>query len=53
MTMTAETAPPKPVRAKLGRDDFVMRGYMAVIALYLVIALALPLWAMLSKSAST
>src|SRR3546814_4089526 len=30
-----------------------MRGFMVVIALYLVIALALPLYVMLSKSFST
>ncbi|HSF95362.1 MAG TPA: putative 2-aminoethylphosphonate ABC transporter permease subunit [Thermohalobaculum sp.] len=55
MTATAEALPPKgrPLRARLGRDDWIMRGYMGVIALYLVIALALPLYAMLSKSFST
>ena len=43
MTATTETALPKgrPLKAKLGRDDVVMRGYMAVIALYLIVALAL------------
>ncbi|MHA1523845.1 MAG: putative 2-aminoethylphosphonate ABC transporter permease subunit, partial [Alphaproteobacteria bacterium] len=40
----------KPV---LSRDDWVMRAFMGVIALYLIIALALPLYAMLSKSFST
>jgi len=51
----AAAAPAKgrPLRARLGRDDLVMRGFMAVIALYLVIGLALPLYAMLSKSFST
>ncbi|HEY9550289.1 MAG TPA: putative 2-aminoethylphosphonate ABC transporter permease subunit [Kiloniellaceae bacterium] len=51
----AEAPLPKgrTLRAKLGRDDLVMRGFMAVIALYLVVALALPLYAMLSKSFST
>ena len=59
MTVTAEAALPKarpegkPLKARLGRDDFVMRGFMAVIALYLIVALALPLYAMLSKSFST
>ena len=43
----------KPLKPKLGRDEFAMRGFMVVIALYLVIALALPLYAMLSKSFST
>jgi iron(III) transport system permease protein len=38
------------IRPKLGRDDFLLRAVMAVIGLYLLITLALPLWAMLSKS---
>ena len=42
-----------PVRPKLSRDDRVMRGYMVAISLYLIVALALPLYAMLSKSFST
>jgi iron(III) transport system permease protein len=43
----------RPLRARLGRDDLVMRGFMVVIALYLVVGLALPLYAMMSKSFST
>jgi iron(III) transport system permease protein len=42
-------APPS-IKPKLGRDDFLLRAAMAVIGLYLLITLALPLWAMLSKS---
>jgi iron(III) transport system permease protein len=38
------------VRPKLGRDDLLMRLLMAVIGLYLLITLALPLYAMLSRS---
>ena len=38
------------VRPKLGRDDWAMRGLMVAIGLYLIIALALPLYAMMSKS---
>ena len=38
------------VRAKVSRDDWAMRGFMLAIALYLVVALALPLYAMFSKS---
>ncbi|MFQ5466828.1 MAG: putative 2-aminoethylphosphonate ABC transporter permease subunit, partial [Kiloniellaceae bacterium] len=38
------------IRPKLGRDDWAMRGLMVVIALYLLIALAFPLYAMMSKS---
>ena len=41
------------VKGKLSRDDILMRGGMMVIALYLIITLALPLYAMLSKSFST
>ncbi|TKZ19407.1 putative 2-aminoethylphosphonate ABC transporter permease subunit [Shimia litoralis] len=41
------------VKGKLSRDDLVMRGGMAVIALYLIVTLALPLYTMLSKSFST
>ncbi|PIE16836.1 MAG: putative 2-aminoethylphosphonate ABC transporter permease subunit [Rhodobacterales bacterium] len=45
---------PRPfVKAKLGKDDYNQRAFMLVIALYLVIALVLPLYAMLSKSFST
>jgi iron(III) transport system permease protein len=54
MVATAEQlAPGRPLRVRLGRDDFIMRGYMLAIAAYLVIALALPLYAMLSKSFAT
>ena len=38
------------IRAKLGRDDILLRAVMAVIGLYLLVTLAFPLWAMLSKS---
>ncbi|MGO1117669.1 putative 2-aminoethylphosphonate ABC transporter permease subunit [Rhodovibrionaceae bacterium A322] len=38
------------VKPKLSRDDWAMRGFMAVIGLYLIIALALPLYSILSKS---
>ena len=52
---TSATGPPagRPLRAKLGRDDFIMRGYMLAIMVYLVVALALPLYTMLSKSFTT
>ena len=43
----------KLVKPKLGRDDWTQRSFMLVIALYLVVALALPLYAMLSKAFST
>ena len=43
----------KTVKPKLGRDDIAQRGFMLVIGLYLIIALALPLYAMLSKAFTT
>ena len=41
------------VKQKIGRDDWTMRAFMVVIAIYLVVALALPLYAMMSKSFET
>ncbi len=41
------------IKPKLGRDDWTQRSFMLVIGLYLVITLALPLYAMLSKAFST
>jgi iron(III) transport system permease protein len=53
-TTDLTTLPPGPVlKPKLSRDDIAMRGGMIVIALYLVVTLAFPLYAMLSKSFST
>ena len=52
MTAAAPVAAPR-IRPKLSRDDWAQRGFMAVIALYLIVALALPLYAMLSKAFST
>ena len=51
--ITTATAAAPLVRPKTSKDDKIMTGYMLVIALYLIIALALPLYAMLSKSIST
>ena len=45
--------PKESVKAKLSRDDIIMRGGMIVIALYLVISLVFPLYSMFSKSFST
>jgi len=50
-SLTAPTG--RPLKVRLGRDDWIMRGYMLVIAVYLIVALALPLYAMLSKAFST
>ena len=41
------------IKPKLSSDDWLKRGFMVVIALYLVIALALPLYTMLSKAFET
>ncbi len=41
------------IKRRLSRDDLIMRGGMIVIALYLIVSLAFPLYAMLSKSFST
>ena len=38
------------IKQKISRDDFQMRLFMGVIALYLLVAVALPLYAILSKS---
>ncbi|WP_247744944.1 putative 2-aminoethylphosphonate ABC transporter permease subunit [Shimia sp. R11_0] len=50
---TSELPPGKDIKGKLSRDDLMMRGGMIIIALYLVITLAFPLFSMLSKSFST
>ncbi len=41
------------VKPKAGRDDWVMRAFIIVIGLYLIVTLAFPLYAMLSKSVNT
>ena len=54
LQITPDTLPVGPVvKGKLSRDDILMRGGMMVIALYLVITLVMPLYAMFSKSFST
>lgn len=42
--------PRRTVTLKIDRDGVIKRGFMLVIALYLIVALALPLYTMLSKS---
>ncbi len=51
-TPAAATVPISTVRIKpkASRDDWQMRAFMLVIGLYLLVALAFPLYAMLSKS---
>ena len=38
------------VKPKFSRDDWTMRAFIGVIGLYLVVTLAMPLYAMMSKS---
>ena len=40
----------RPLKPKASSDDQVMRLFVLVIGLYLVVSLALPLYAMFSKS---
>ncbi|MEM7222264.1 MAG: putative 2-aminoethylphosphonate ABC transporter permease subunit [Pseudomonadota bacterium] len=53
--MASVTAPAAglKVKPKVSRDDWTMRAFMGVIGLYLLVALALPLYAMFSKSLET
>ena len=54
MGAKAQPLPAGPaLKAKMSRDDWVMRGYMIAIGIYLIVALALPLYAMLSKAFET
>ena len=50
---TKEMSPAPIIRPKTSKDARLMAMFMLVIAVYLVIALALPLYAMLSKSFTT
>jgi len=53
ITSNIEMSPAPIIRPKTSKDDRLMAGFMIVIALYLFIALAFPLYAMLSKSFTT
>ncbi len=54
MTAASLQLPAGPaLRLQISRDDVVKRGLMLVISLYLLIALAAPLYVLLSKSVST
>ena len=41
------------IRPKVSRDDWIMRAFMGVIGIYLLVALAFPLYAMFNKSLET
>ena len=49
-SVAAGAAAASRIKPRLGRDDWLLRALMAVIGLYLLITLAFPLSAMLSKS---
>jgi iron(III) transport system permease protein len=54
MTAAALTMPEgRALRQQISSDDIVKRGLMLVISLYLIVALAAPLYVLLSKSVST
>ncbi len=57
MAMTDRASPAIPrggrIRARLSRDDVIMRASMVMIALYLLITLILPLYVMFSKAFTT
>jgi len=47
---TADVLTAPIVKPKSSRDDWTMRAFMGVIGVYLIVALAMPLYVMLSKS---
>lgn len=55
MAMATDTTLPagRTLKLALDKDELIKRGLMVVIALYLLVALAAPLYVMLSKSFST
>ena len=48
-SVSAEVLTAPIVKPKSSRDDWTMRAFMGVIALYLVISLAMPLFMMLAS----
>ncbi|MEM7045988.1 MAG: hypothetical protein AAF543_24520, partial [Pseudomonadota bacterium] len=53
MASVAEAPPAaRPIRAKLGKDDWTLRLLIGLVALYLLATLAFPLYAILTKSAT-
>ena len=45
-----QTAAAPRIKPKVSRDDWIMRACMGVIGLFLVVAVLMPLYVMLSKS---
>ncbi|MBT4889161.1 MAG: putative 2-aminoethylphosphonate ABC transporter permease subunit [Rhodospirillales bacterium] len=50
VSTTITTSPAAPIRPTLSRDDIIMRLSMGAIAIFLIFAIILPLYTMLSKS---
>lgn len=46
----AGSATTSPIKAKISKDDWIMRLAMLAIALYLLVAIAFPLYSLLAKS---
>jgi iron(III) transport system permease protein len=51
--MAVLSLPATATRVRLSRDDVIMRAGIALLVLWLFVAVALPLWALLSKSFQT
>jgi len=49
-TTTVETVPARRVRQRMSRDDLIMRVVLSVLALWLLVTVLLPLWALLAKA---
>ncbi|MCP3688743.1 MAG: putative 2-aminoethylphosphonate ABC transporter permease subunit, partial [Gammaproteobacteria bacterium] len=52
-SVTLENSAAPLIKPKTSKDDRIMSAFMLVIGLYLIVTLAFPLYAMLSKSFST
>ena len=50
LALPGRSAVAGPLKQQLGRDDYIMRGALVALALWLVLTVLLPLWALLSKS---
>jgi iron(III) transport system permease protein len=49
-TITAAPLAPAPTRSAAGWDEWLLRAAIAALVLWLILTIALPLWALLSKS---
>lgn len=50
VSTTADIITTARIRPKLGRDDWILRGCLVLLGLFLLISILLPLYTMLSKS---